>query len=189
MGKILAFAGSTRRESFNRRLLRIAVAGAREAGGEVTELELADYPMPLYDGDVEAAQGLPENAVKLRRVFGEHAGLLIASPEYNSAFSPLLKNTIDWVSRPTRDEPGLKHIAGKVAGLVTASPGALGGLRGLVHVRMMLGCINVLVIPEQHAVPAAGGAFDEAGNLKEEARQKAVKGVGARLAQVVARMA
>lgn len=188
MAKILAFAGSARRDSFNRKLIRIAVDGARAGGGEVTLLDLADYPMPLYDGDLEASDGLPANAVKLRQIFGAHSALLIASPEYNSSVSPLLKNTIDWVSRPTKDEAGLKYISGKVAGLVAASPGALGGLRGLVHVRAILGNIGVTVIPQQHAVSGAANAFD-GDKLKDEGQTKAVMAVGQKLAEVAAKLA
>ncbi len=188
MAKILAFAGSARRDSVNKKLINVAAEGARAAGAEVTVIDLADYPMPIYDGDLEAGEGLPENAVKLRELFGAHDGLLIASPEYNSSISPLLKNVIDWVSRPTKDDAMLKYFAGKVAGLVAASPGALGGLRGLVHVRAILGNIQVTVIPQQVAVGGAGDAFDEAGNLKDENRQKAVMGVGARLADVAAKL-
>ena len=187
MAKILAFAGSARRDSFNRKLIAIAVEGARGAGGDVTLLDLADYAMPIYDGDLEAADGLPENAVKLRQIFAQHTALLIASPEYNSSVSPLLKNTIDWVSRPTKDEPGLKYITGKCAGLVAASPGALGGLRGLVHVRAILGNIGVTVIPQQIAVGSAGNAF-EGDKLKDEAQAKSVMAVGAKLAEVAAKL-
>jgi NAD(P)H-dependent FMN reductase len=186
--KILAFAGSARKDSWNKKLIRIAVSGAQSAGAEVTLLDLADYPMPLYDGDIEAGDGLPDNAIELRALFGAHDGLLIAAPEYNSSITPLLKNVIDWVSRPTPDEPALKYFTGKTAGLVAVSPGALGGLRGLVHVRQILSNINVLVIPQQVAVPSAGGAFDEAGALADPARQAAVEGVGAALAEVTARV-
>lgn len=187
--KILAFAGSARQGSVNKKLIRIAAEGARSAGAEVTLIDLKDFPMPLYDGDQEADSGLPDNAVALRALFAEHDGLLIASPEYNSSISPLLKNTIDWVSRPAGDDPSLKYFTGKVAGLVAASPGGLGGLRGLVHVRQILSNSNVIVIPEQHAVPAAHQAFDDSGDLKDAKRQEAVAGVGARLATVVGRLA
>jgi NAD(P)H-dependent FMN reductase len=188
MAKILAFAGSARRDSFNKKLIRIAVEGARAAGGDVTLIDLADYRMPLYDGDDEAAGGLPENAVKMRALFAQHSALLIASPEYNSSISPLLKNTIDWVSRPTKDEPGLKYITGKCAGLLSASPGGLGGLRGLVHVRAILGNIGVTVIPQQLAVSGAANAFD-GDKLKDEAQAKAAMAIGQRLAEVAAKLA
>src|SRR5215471_4093780 len=136
--RILAFAGSLRRESFNKKLVPIAVKGAREAGAEVTLIDLKDFPLPLFDQDLEAEQGMPQNGAKLKRLFIEHDGLLISSPEYNSSITGVLKNAIDWVSRPAPDEPSLVAFRGKVATLMSASPGALGGLRGLVHLRSIL---------------------------------------------------
>ena len=121
----------------------------------MTLLDLRDYPMPLYDGDLEEASGIPEPARRFKQVLIEHDGFLIASPEYNSSISPALKNAIDWASRPVPGEPALVAYQGKTAGLMAASPGALGGLRGLVHVRAILGNIGVLVIPEQIAVSSA----------------------------------
>src|SRR2546422_11581460 len=135
--KILAFAGSTRTESFNKKLIKIAAQGARNAGAEVTLVDLRDLPMPLYDGDLEANSGLPENAKKFKELMFANNGLLISSPEYNSSFSGVLKNAIDWASREaTDDEKPLACFVGKVAVLMSASPGALGGLRGLVQLRM-----------------------------------------------------
>src|SRR5688572_13699701 len=133
--KILAFAGSTRTDSYNKKLIKIAVAGAQAAGGDVTLLDLRDYPLPIYDGDLEAEKGLPENGRRLKDIFLAHQGLLISSPEYNSSISAVLKNAIDWVSRPAPNEPPLGCFLNKAAALMSASPGALGGLRGLVHLR------------------------------------------------------
>lgn len=186
--KILAFAGSARRNSFNKKLLAIAVRGARSAGAEVTAIDLADYPMPLYDGDVEAGDGVPENARKLRDMMQAHNAFLIAAPEYNSGITPLLKNVIDWTSRPDGDVAQLAAYGGKVAALVAASPGALGGLRGLFHVRYVLSNIRVTVLPDQVAVPQAGGAFDDAGELTDEARRGQVEAVGAALARAAAKL-
>jgi chromate reductase len=167
--KILAFAGSTRSASYNKQLVRLAADAARAAGAEVTLIDLRDFPMPLYDGDLEEQQGLPENAKKLKALFREHDALLISAPEYNSSITAVLKNTIDWVSRTeTDDEPALVAYQGKTAALLSASPGALGGLRGLVHVRAILGNIGVIVLPDQVSVPKAYEAFDEKGGLKEE---------------------
>ena len=146
--RILAFAGSLRRESFNKKLVPIAAKGARDAGAEVTLIDLADFPLPLFDQDLEARQGMPENGKKLKQLFIDHDGLLIASPEYNSSITAVLKNTIDWVSRPAPDEPSLVAFRSKVATLMSASPGALGGLRRLVHVRSILGNIGVIVLPD-----------------------------------------
>jgi NAD(P)H-dependent FMN reductase len=167
MSKILAFAGSTRGGSFNKMLARLAAEKARAAGGEVTYMDLRDYPLPLYDADLEAREGLPGNAVKLKELFLAHDGLLLASPEYNSSISGVLKNAIDWLSRPAKGEAPLAAFQGKVAALFAASPGALGGLRALVHVRAILGNIGVLVLPTQVAVPKAHEAFDESGALRD----------------------
>ena len=123
---------------------------AREAGGEVTLIDLKDFPLPLFDQDLEAEQGMPENGTRLKKLFIDHDGLLIASPEYNSSFPAVLKNAIDWVSRPAPGEPSLVAFRGKVATLMSASPGAQGGLRGLVHVRSILGNIGVIVLPDQN---------------------------------------
>lgn len=186
--RILAFAGSARAGSFNRKLIRIAVGGARAAGAEVTLLELKDYPLPLYDGDLEAAEGLPPNARKLKEMFLAHEGLLIAAPEYNSSITPLLKNTIDWVSRSAPGEASLACYDGKVAALMSASPGGLGGLRGLMVVRLCLSNIKVLVLPDQVAVASAHEAFAEDGRLKDEKREAAVARLGATLAQTIAKL-
>jgi NAD(P)H-dependent FMN reductase len=186
--KILAFAGSVRRDSFNKKLARIAADGARGAGAEVALIDLRDYMLPVFDQDYERESGTPENARRLKALFLASDGLLIASPEYNSSITPLLKNTIDWVSRPQPGEPPLAAYTGKVAGLVSASPGALGGLRGLVHVRAILGNLGVLVIPEQLAVPRAGDAFNDDGTLRDAKQQAGVEGVGRALAGYVAKL-
>ncbi|NKB55987.1 MAG: hypothetical protein GKS00_06600 [Alphaproteobacteria bacterium] len=184
--KILAFAGSLRAGSFNKMLLRHAVGAAEEAGASVTTINLADYPMPVYDGDHEAEHGLPENAVRLKAVFMEHNGLLIASPEYNSSITAALKNAIDWVSRKDGGLD-LSCYAGKTAGLI-ATGGGFGGLRGLVHARQILGNIGVLVIPEQAAIPGAANAFDDNGALKDESRRTSVENVGATLARTLEKL-
>ena len=186
--RILAFAGSARTDSFNKKLIAIAAEGARNAGAEVTLLDLRDYEMPLYDGDLEAGEGLPANALKLRELFAAHDGLLIAAPEYNSSITPLLKNVIDWVSRPAGDVAGLHYITGKTAALVSASPGGLGGLRGLVHLRQILGNIGVTVLPNQATVPGCRNAFDDSGALKDDGRRDAVQAVAAKLAAVTAKL-
>lgn len=184
--KILAFAGSTRQGSFNKKLVKVVAAGARDAGAEVTEIDLRDFPMPLYDGDLEANEGLPEHAKRLKVLFKEHHGLLISAPEYNGGMSAVLKNAIDWVSRREGDEAALAAYKDKVAGLVAASPGRLGGLRGLVHTRQILTNIGVLVIPQQHALSGAGDAFDDDGVLKDSTAEATVTGIGARVARTIA---
>ena len=187
--RILALAGSTRQESYNRRLVRLAAEGAREAGAETTVIDLRDYPLPLFDEDLEAREGLPEAARQLRAAFQAHDGLLIASPEYNSSLPAVLKNAIDWLSRPQPGEAPLACFNGKVAAILSASPGALGGLRGLVHLRAILSNINVLVLPEQIAVPRAHEAFADGNRLRDEAQHRAVLRLGARLVEVVRRLA
>jgi len=184
--RILAFAGSLRKDSCNKKLVRIALKGAEEAGAEVTYIDLADYPMPIYNQDDEDRDGLPENAVKLKRLMREHHGFLISAPEYNSSLSAAFKNAIDWTSRKEqKDEPNLECYAGKTAAIMSASPGALGGLRGLVHVRAMLENIQVLVLPHQQTVPSAYDAFDEEGNLKEPKKAQAVMDLGRRLTETI----
>lgn len=168
MPKILVFAGSTRRESFNRRLAAVAAGLCREAGAEATLVELAEYPLPLFSQDLESDEGTPENASRLKELFREHDGIVIASPEYNSSITPLLKNTIDWLSRRADGEPPLVAFKNKTAALLSAAPGALGGLRALVHVRAILGSIGVIVMPTQVAVSFAGRAFAEDGALADE---------------------
>ena len=169
MPKLLFFAGSARAESINKKLANHAAAIAEKAGADATLIDLKDFEMPLYDGDLEAQESLPENAKKLKQLFTEHDGFFIASPEYNSSLSPLLKNTLDWISRPhTENETPLIAFRGKVAALGAVSPGGLGGLRGLVPLRMMLGNIGVTVIPSQVAVGNGFQAFDEDGKLTDE---------------------
>ena len=167
--KILAFAGSTRNGSYNQKLVAAAAEDARHAGATVTVVNLRDFALPLFDQDLEDAQGLPAGAKQFKTLLREHDGFLLASPEYNSSFTPLLKNAIDWASRAeSKEEPPLAAYRGKVAALMSASPGALGGLRGLVHLRALLGNIGVIVLPDQVAVGSAHEVFDDAGHIKDE---------------------
>jgi len=187
--RILAFGGSLRRDSFNQKLAALAAAGAREAGAEVTLIALRDFPMPVFDQDLEDAVGMPAAAKELKQLFREHHGLLIAAPEYNSSITAALKNAIDWVSRAeSDDEPPLAAFAGKAAVLCAASPGALGGLRGLVTVRSILGNIGVTVLPDQVAVSKAHEAFKADGSLADEKQAARVKKLGTQLAQHLAKL-
>jgi chromate reductase, NAD(P)H dehydrogenase (quinone) len=186
--KILAFAGSARKESFNKKLAKIAAEGAKNAGAEVTYLDFCDLPLPLYDEDLEASEGLPDNVRQLKALMKAHHGFVIACPEYNSSITPLLKNVIDWASRPATDESPLACFTGKIALLMSASPGGLGGLRGLVHVRSILGNIGVLVLPDQKAIGNAPQAFDENGNLKDKSQQEAIEQLGNKLVTVTAKL-
>jgi len=185
--RILAFAGSTRAASFNKQLVRLAAQGAREAGAAVTLIDLKDFPLPLFDEDLEAAAGAPEPARRLKQLMVEHDGFLIAAPEYNSSMTAVLKNAIDWVSRPVPQEPPLVAFMGKGVVLMSASPGALGGLRGLVPVRAMLGNLGALILPEQIAVPRAFEAFHADGTLKDPQQQAAIERLGKTLAAFLAK--
>lgn len=185
--KILAFAGSTRTDSFNKKLVKIAAAGALEGGADVTVIDLRDFSMPLYDGDLEQ-QGLPSTAQKLKSLMLSHQGFLISAPEYNSSISGVLKNTIDWVSRPSAGEEPLACFKGKVAGIMSTSPGGLGGLRGLVHVRAILENISVLVIPDQIAVSKAHEVFNADGTLKDKKQEDQVKRIGSNVAKLLLKL-
>ncbi|HLY10994.1 MAG TPA: NAD(P)H-dependent oxidoreductase [Planctomycetota bacterium] len=185
--RILALAGSLRKESFNKKLIRIAVEGARAAGADVRLIDLRDFPMPIYDAEIEAA-GLPEPALRLKTLFLEHQGLLIASPEYNRSVPGVLKNAIDWVSRSAPGESPLACFTDKIAGLLSASPGAAGGMRGLMHLREILAHIKVLVIPEQVTVPKANDAFNPDGSLKDPKQHSAVAHVATKLTETIAKL-
>ncbi len=186
--RILAFAGSTRTESWNKKLIRLGADAAHKAGALVTLIDLRDYPLPLYDGDLESKEGIPENGKRLKELFLAHPGLLISSPEYNSSIPGVLKNALDWVSRSAPGEAPLACYAGKVAGLLSASPGQLGGLRGLVTLRSMLGNIKTLVIPEQFSLPKAADAFNSDGSLKDAKQQASVETVAKALVDLVSKL-
>jgi NAD(P)H-dependent FMN reductase len=186
--RILAFAGSLRADSWNKKLVKIAAAGAREEGAEVTYIDLRDLPMPLFDEDLEATEGLPTTARQFKDLLMSHQGMLIASPEYNSSITAVLKNAIDWASRPAPNEPMLAGFVDKVAAIMSTSPGALGGLRGLVHLRAILGNINVLVLPGQVAIPKAYEAFNADGTLKDPQQQKSVEKLGKNVAMMLKKL-
>lgn len=186
--RILAFSGSGRKQSWNQMLVRAAAAGATAADADVSVINLADFDLPLFDEDLEAGQGTPDSASRLKQLFLEHDGLLISAPEYNSSITPLLKNAIDWVSRPVKGEPRLAAYQGKVAALMATSPGALGGLRGLVHVRSILSSIGVLVLPDQIAVPKAHEAFGSNGELQDPKQREGIEGLGSQLADTIRKL-
>lgn len=185
--RILAFAGSTRTNSYNKKLVNFAARAAEDAGAEVTLIDLRDFALPLFDEDIEAA-GTPIAATKLKQLFLSHNGLLIASPEYNSSISAVLKNAIDWVSRSAPGEPMKAAFTGKVAAIMSASPGRLGGLRGLVHVRSILENISVMVLPDQYALGSAHSAFNDDGNLIEERAAKTVVDISQKLVHTISRL-
>ena len=180
--RILVFGGSLRAESYNQKLATIAAAGAREAGAEVTLITLRDYRLPIFDEDLEAAEGKPEAAKKLKQLFLNAEGFIIASPEYNSGITAALKNAIDWVSRAdSEDEAPLLAFKGKTAAILSASPGGYGGSRSLAQLRPLLENINVTVVPDQVSIPKAYEAFDTEGNLADPTQQAAVKALAASL--------
>ena len=187
--RLLAFAGSTRTGSWNQALLDLAVAQARERGAEVTAIRLKDFALPLYDGDLEAT-AFPEAARDLKRLFQSHHGFLIASPEYNGGVTGVLKNAIDWASRPTDGENlvALSAFRGKVAGLMAASISPFGGLRGITHMRQILSTIQTVVATEQVLVPFAHGAFEEGGALKEALPAQLLGGLAARVIDLAERL-
>lgn len=181
--RILAFSGSARRESLNKKLLAVAVQAVREAGGEVTLIDLNDHVLPLYHGDLEDAEGLPVAAAKLNELITQHDGLLIASPEYNSMITPLLKNTIDWCSRADENP-----FEGKVAAIVSASPGALGGIRSLKMAQQLLLHLGCHIVPGNTMLPQAHKAFDASGVLTDERTTKSVKALAGALVSTVRKL-
>jgi chromate reductase len=183
--KILVFAGSIRTGSFNARLAALAAKELALLNADPTRISLVDFALPLYDGDSEAASGPPQNAVKLKRLFGIHHGVFIASPEYNASITPLLKNTLDWISRVREPpEPPLAAYRQRVFALGAASNGTYGGYRSLIALRQVLelGC-GAMVLPEQIAVNEAATAFDDLDNLREERHAQKLRSV---LGQLVA---
>jgi len=165
--RILAFAGSTRKESFNRKLLAVAVELARQADLDVQHIELADYPMPIINEDLEAEEGQPENVTALRKMMLQADGLLLACPEYNSSITPLMKNVIDWCSRKESGGGDLAPYKDKKALLLGASPSKFGGKRAIATVRSILDNIGVDVFDKEFTLPGAGDAFDHLGQLRD----------------------
>jgi NAD(P)H-dependent FMN reductase len=187
--KILALCGSSRRDSLNQKLLDAAVHGATDAGCSVARLRLRDLDLPIYDGDLEAEHGLPRGAVELKSLVAKHDGVLIATPEHNGGYTALLKNALDWCSRPSESDPtGLQCFAGKVAAVVSASPGLLGGMRSQLSLQISLNKLGVVVIPNSFALSMAHQAFDDTGRLKDAAAEKIVRGVGQALYELTRRL-
>ncbi|MDO9144771.1 NADPH-dependent FMN reductase [Rhodoferax sp.] len=178
--KLLIFAGSTRAQSFNRQLAKVAGRLARQAGAEVTLLELSSLAIPLYNADLEAL-GTPPDVIRLKEIMLAHPGWIICSPEYNGSYTALLKNTLDWASSPVKGDPrwqqGTEAFTGKVVGLLSASPGALGGLRSLAHLTPLLLNLQCWVTPQQFALGQAGTAFDAQGELLIDKQRAGVESV------------
>ena len=178
--KVLVFAGSTRIASHNRKLAREVAALTRAKGAEVTHLELGDYDIPMYNADLEA-KGTPADVMKLKQVFYEHPAWIICTPEYNASYPALVKNTLDWLSSPVKNDPvwndDFRFSRGKVVGVLSASPGALGGLRSQSHLIPLLFNLQCWVAPRTYALGRAAEAFDEQGRLKDEAARKRAEAV------------
>ncbi|RYF27668.1 MAG: NADPH-dependent oxidoreductase [Comamonadaceae bacterium] len=177
---LLVFAGSTRAQSFNRRLARATADIARAAGAQVTLLELSDFDIPMYNADLEAA-GTPPDVIRLKKVLDAHPAWIICSPEYNGSYTALLKNTIDWASSPVAGHPvwsdGSRPFAGKVVGMLSASNGGLGGLRSQGHLAPLLVNLECWLAPRTFALGQAASAFDDEGGLLQEAHRARVGAV------------
>src|SRR5918912_4541815 len=184
--KILAFAGSLREHSLNKRVLKTAIKGAENAGAEVTYIDLRDYPMPIYNSDEHDRDGFDENALKLQGLLVEHNGLLIASPEYNGSLPAALKNAIDWASRQSDQYERSRIFRGKVAGVMSASPGSLGGVRSLAHLRGVLTSVGVHVLPQEFAVTFAEDRFAGGGEeMTDEKMRGSLEALGAALVEML----
>jgi NAD(P)H-dependent FMN reductase len=182
--KLLFFAGSARAGSHNKRLAELGHTIADANGISATFADIGDYPMPLYNGELEAVEGTPENAKKFKALMSLHTGIFIACPEYNASLTPLLKNTLDWVSRVKEEGEPLNVYKTRVFALGSASPGGMGGLRGLVAVRNVLEMgLGALVLPDQFALPRAGDAYDDHGHLKNKDSQEQLKALIQKLAR------
>lgn len=178
--KVLVFAGSTRQNSWNRKLAKVVASMAQASGAEVTHIELADFDVPMYNADLEA-RGTPADVMKLKQLFYEHPAWIVCTPEYNASYPALLKNTLDWLSSPVKSDPvwndDFRFSRGKVVGVLSASPGRLGGLRSQSHLVPLLLNLHCWVAPKNFALSLAAEAFDEQGQLKADAAKKNVQAV------------
>lgn len=185
MPKILAIAGSYREHSYNKRVLLVAADGARNAGADVTVIDLRDFPLPVYDADMQEGGAFVENALRLQDVMREADGFLIASPEYNGSIPGGFKNAIDWTSRSNDKYKMYEPVKGKMAALITASPGQFGGIRCLAHLRGMFTIMGVNVLPAEIAVTFVGQKFDADGKMTDEKTKGLLENLGASLANVL----
>jgi chromate reductase, NAD(P)H dehydrogenase (quinone) len=186
MVKILAISGSLRENSYNRRVLNVAIEGARAAGAEVTLVDLRDFPMPIFNPD-EFVEAFDENAARLQDILMEHDGVLIASPEYNGSVPGGIKNVFDWTSRPSAKYPkSVEVYKGKFAAIMTASPGSFGGIRSLAHMRGILTIMFVNVLPTEIAVTFANTKFEGNGaEMTDEKTNKVLEDLGASLVDII----
>jgi chromate reductase, NAD(P)H dehydrogenase (quinone) len=187
--KILVIPGSLRTGSLNARLAATIAVELAQAGAEVTRISLADFPLPIYDGDLQAKSGVPKHAINLKRMMSAHHGVLIVTPEYNSSVPALLKNAIDWVSRvqDTGETRG-QVFAERAFAIAAASHGRLGGTRALAALRLILSACQATVIPNQLALSLAGEAYDDMDRLKQPPDVEAMKGLVRQLIEFSQRM-
>ena len=184
--KILAFAGSLREHSYSKRVVKTAIKGAETAGADVTYIDLRDYPMPIYNEDDHKKDGFSPNALEFQKLLAAHDGLLIASPEYNGSLSGALKNAIDWASRQSDEYKTGEVFKGKIAAIMTESPGAFGGIRCLGHLRGVLSILLVNVLPSEIAVGSVGKMFDGDGvAMTDEKMKKVLEDLGASLVDIL----
>ncbi len=178
--KLLVFAGSTRQNSWNRKLAKVVAGMASASGAAATHIELGDFDVPMYNADLEA-RGTPVDVMKLKELTYQHPAWIICTPEYNASYPALLKNTLDWISSPVKSDPvwndDLRSTRGKVVGVLSASPGALGGLRSQSHLLPLLYNLHCWVAPEHYALGRAADAFDAQGNLVGDAAKTRVRAV------------
>jgi chromate reductase len=178
--RLLVVAGSTRQGSYNRQLATATAALARASGAEVTHIELGDFEVPMYDADLEA-RGTPPDVIRLKQLCFEHPAWIVCTPEYNASYPALLKNTLDWVSSPVQADPawrdGFRSSRGKVVGMLSASPGSLGGLRAQGHLAPLLLNLQCWLAPRSYALGRAADAFDAQGQLVAAAARQNVQAV------------
>ena len=188
MVKVLAFSGSARKNSFNQAVATVAAKGAEVAGAEVTLINLGDYPMPIFNEDDESTGGLPESAQAFKQLLLNHDAFIIASPEYNSSYPALLKNAIDWASRMQEGEKPLQAFKGKPVAIMAASAGALGGMRVLVVLKMLLGNIGMHVLPNQKAIGKVNTLINDQGELDDEKTIKQIHQVASQLVEFAGKL-
>jgi chromate reductase, NAD(P)H dehydrogenase (quinone) len=187
--KILVIPGSLRTGSLNARLAAVAALELVQSGAEVTRISLSDFPLPIYDGDLQAKSGVPKNAVNLKRMMSAHHGVLIVTPEYNSSVPALVKNTIDWVSRvQDAGESRGQVFRERAFAIAAASGGRLGGTRALAALRLILSACQASVIPNQLALSFANAAYDDRDRLKHPADLEALSALVRQLIDVSQRM-
>lgn len=188
MARILAIAGSLRKHALSRRVMKPAVDGIRAAGGEVTVIDLLDYPMPIYNEDDHARNGFDANALKVQDLLSEHDGLLISSPEYNGSIPGGLKNVIDWTSRKNEKYGVTQVFKNKWGAMIASSPGSFGGLRCLAHLRAVLSIMGVIVLPMEIAVTFAAQKFDGDGEeMTDEKTKQILETLGRTLVEMIER--